>query len=78
MDEKQQVAIMHKNLDRYNIQRYRAELQHQIEAAERMLQEAPDFIIAKFSKQELDEHNGYISGLKTAQQIIDHILNSNE
>lgn len=55
------------------IQRFRENVEYQIDSAERMYTEAPQFLLDKFTKQMMDEHAGYISGMKVSLQILDSI-----
>ena len=52
---------------------FRELLGYQIRSAESLYTEAPQFLLDKFSKQMLDEHAGYIGGLKVSLHILDSI-----
>lgn len=58
--------------------RFRTNLKYHIESAESMYTQAPPFLLAKFSKQMMDEHAGYIAGLKTSLNILDSIIGEME
>lgn len=55
------------------IQRFRENLSYQIRSAESMYTDAPSFLLNKFTKQMMDEHAGYIGGLKVSLNILDAI-----
>lgn len=55
------------------IKRFRELLGYQIRSAESLYTEAPQFLLDKFSKQMMDEHAGYIGGLKVSLHILDSI-----
>lgn len=55
------------------IKRFRENVEYQIRSAESLYTEAPQFLLDKFSKQMMDEHAGYIGGLKVSLNILDAI-----
>ena len=55
------------------IKRFREMLDYQIRSAESLYTDAPQFLLDKFSKQMMDEHTGYIGGLKVSLNILDSI-----
>lgn len=73
MIEKNNVANFENAKTKKFIQRFRENLQYQIRYAESLYTEAPQFLLDKFSKQMMDEHAGYIGGLKVSLNILDSI-----
>ena len=66
------VNIEHARIKKF-IQRFRENLAYQIRSAESMYTDAPTFLLNKFSKQMMDEHAGYIGGLKVSLNILNAI-----
>jgi hypothetical protein len=60
------------------IKRFRENMEYQIRSAESLYTEAPQFLLDKFSKQMMDEHAGFIGGLKVSLNILDAITDEED